>query len=46
MLKKTLMKVVRIDVKKYNISNDLAENISKWKTKLRVVEPKLAGTRL
>ena len=34
--KRTLMKVVKIDMKKGNLSEDLAQDRSKWRNRIRV----------
>ena len=44
--KRTWMEVVKIDMKKCNLSEDLAQDRSKWRNIIRVADPNIVGTRL
>ena len=44
-LKRTWMEVVKIDMKKCNLSENLAQDTSEWRNKIHVAEPRL-GSRL
>ena len=44
--KRTWMEVVKINLKKYNLSEDLAEDRLEWRNKLYVTDPNIVGTRL
>ena len=44
--KKTWMEVVKIDMKKYNLSEDLARDRSKWRNRIRVANSNIVGTRV
>ena len=44
--KRIWMEVVKIDLKKCNLSEDLAQARSEWRNKIHVADPNLVGTRL
>ena len=44
--KRTLIDVVKIDMKKCNFFEDLAQNISEWRNRIRVVDPNIAEAKL
>ena len=43
--KRTWMEVIIIDLKKCNLSKDLALDISKWRKRIHVAGPNIVGTR-
>ena len=44
--KRTLMDVIKMDVMKSNLFEDLARDRSEWRNKIHVAEPSMVGTRL
>ena len=42
----TWMDVVKIDLKKYNLLEDLAHDRLEWRNRVHVADPNLARTRL
>ena len=44
--KGTWMEVVKIDMKKCNLSEDLAQDRSEWRNKICVADPNIVWTRL
>ena len=44
--KRTWMELVKIDMKKCNLFEDLTQDRSEWKNRIRVADPNLFGTRL
>ena len=44
--KRTWMNVVKIDLKKCNLCEDLAQDRSEWRNIIRVADPSIVGTRL
>ena len=44
--KRTWMEVKKIDLKKCNISNNVAQDRSKWRNNTHVADPNIFGTRL
>ena len=45
-LKRTSMEVLRIDLRKCNLSEDLAQDRLEWRNKIHVIDPNIVGTRL
>ena len=45
-LKRTWMKVVRLHMKKYNLSEDLAQDKPALRNIIHVADPNIVGTRL
>ena len=43
--KKTWMEVAKIDMKKCNLSDDLAQGRMEWRNKIYVIDPNIVGTR-
>ena len=44
--KRMWMGVVKIDMKKCNLSEDFAQDRSKWRNRIRLANPNIVGTRL
>ena len=44
--KRTWIEVVKINMKKCNLSKDLAQDRSEWRNRIRVADPNIVGTRL
>ena len=42
--KKTWMEVAKIDMKKCNLSDDLAQGRMEWRNKIHVTDPNIVGT--
>ena len=40
------MRVVKIDLKKCNLSEDLAQDRSEWRNRIHIANPNIVGTRL
>ena len=45
-LKRMWMEVVKIDMKKYNLSKDLAHDGSEWRNRIHAADSNIVGTRL
>ena len=45
-LKRKWMEVVKIDLKKCNLSEDLAQDRSKWRNIIHIANPNIVRTRL
>lgn len=41
-----MLEVVRIDLEKYNMPKDLAQDRSKWRNRYHVADPNTVGRRL
>ena len=44
--KRTWMKVANIDMKKCNLNENLTQDRSEWRNKIRVTDSNIVGTRL
>ena len=44
--KRMWMEIVKIDLKKYNLSEDLARDRSEWRNRIHVADPNIVGIRL
>ena len=44
--KRMWIKVVKIDMKKYNLSENLAQDKLEWRNIIHVADPNIVGTRL
>lgn len=44
--KKTWMEVARIDLKMCNVSEDLAQNIPDWRSRIHVINLNMVGIKL
>ena len=40
------MEVVKIDMKKYNLSEDLGQDRSEWRNRICAADPNIVGTML
>ena len=46
-LKRTWMEdVIKMNIRKCNLSENLAQDRSEWRNKIRVADPNIVGTRL
>ena len=44
--KRMWMEVVKIDLKKFNLSKDFTQDRSEWRNRIQVADPNIVGTRL